>query len=127
MPYPRGIAFDAGKGRFFVTDPQRNRLQIYNKLEGYLETSVQPLGILGPSPKATSQLGLAFRTGITQVALLAVAYFTGTDFKPAKRLPAKDNHPLEYVGSAHVEALHFPHGRLDAMGRRTELPPRLMN
>ena len=34
---PTGIAFDAGKGRFFVTDPQRNRLQIYNKLEGYLE------------------------------------------------------------------------------------------
>ena len=26
---------------------------------------------------------------ITQAALLAVAYFTGTDFKPAKRLPAK--------------------------------------
>ncbi len=27
---------------------------------------------------------------VTQVALLPVAYFTGTDFKPAKRLPAID-------------------------------------
>lgn len=27
---------------------------------------------------------------VTQVALLAVAYFTGTDFRPAKRLPAGD-------------------------------------
>jgi nitroreductase len=27
---------------------------------------------------------------VTQVALLPVAYFTGTDFKPAKRLPAAD-------------------------------------
>lgn len=27
---------------------------------------------------------------VTQVALLPVAYFTGTDFKPAKRLPARD-------------------------------------
>ena len=27
---------------------------------------------------------------VTQVALLPVAYFTGTDFKPAKRLPALD-------------------------------------
>ena len=28
---------------------------------------------------------------ITQTALLPVAYFTGTDFKPAKRLPAKQH------------------------------------
>lgn len=27
---------------------------------------------------------------VTQVALLPVAYFTGVDFKPAKRLPARD-------------------------------------
>ncbi|HVO24807.1 MAG TPA: nitroreductase family protein [Candidatus Margulisiibacteriota bacterium] len=27
---------------------------------------------------------------VTQVALLPVAYFTGTDFRPAKRLPARD-------------------------------------
>jgi len=27
---------------------------------------------------------------VTQTALLPVAYFTGTDFKPAKRLPARD-------------------------------------
>jgi len=27
---------------------------------------------------------------VTQFALLAVAYFTGTDFRPAKRLPARD-------------------------------------
>jgi nitroreductase len=27
---------------------------------------------------------------VTQVALLPVAYFTGTDFKPAKRLPAQE-------------------------------------
>jgi nitroreductase len=27
---------------------------------------------------------------VTQVALLPVAYFTGADFKPAKRLPARD-------------------------------------
>ena len=27
---------------------------------------------------------------VTQVALLPVAYFTGTDFKPAKRLPARE-------------------------------------
>jgi hypothetical protein len=26
---------------------------------------------------------------VTQAALLAVAYFTGTDFKPAKRAPAQ--------------------------------------
>jgi len=28
---------------------------------------------------------------VTQVGLLAVAYFTGDDFKPAKRLPARDH------------------------------------
>lgn len=28
--------------------------------------------------------------GITQVALLAVAYFTGSDFRPAKRAPARE-------------------------------------
>jgi hypothetical protein len=27
---------------------------------------------------------------VTQAALLPVAYFTGTDFKPAKRLPARE-------------------------------------
>lgn len=27
---------------------------------------------------------------ITQAALLAVAYFTGTDFKPARRAPVKE-------------------------------------
>jgi hypothetical protein len=27
---------------------------------------------------------------MTQVALLAVAYFTGSDFKPAKRAPARE-------------------------------------
>jgi hypothetical protein len=26
---------------------------------------------------------------VTQTALLPVAYFTGTDFKPAKRIPAR--------------------------------------
>jgi nitroreductase len=29
--------------------------------------------------------------GVTQVALLPVAHFTGADFKPAKRLPARDS------------------------------------
>ena len=27
---------------------------------------------------------------VTQVAMLPIAYFTGVDFKPAKRLPARD-------------------------------------
>ena len=34
---PTGIAFDADKGRFLVTDPQRLRLQIYNKITDYIE------------------------------------------------------------------------------------------
>lgn len=33
---------------------------------------------------------LGIPENITQAALLPVAYFTGTDFKPAKRLPARD-------------------------------------
>jgi len=32
---------------------------------------------------------LGIPDGITQVALIPVAYFTGDDFKPAKRLPAE--------------------------------------
>ena len=36
---------------------------------------------------ATARLGIP--ATITQTALLPIAYFTGTDFKPAKRLPAK--------------------------------------
>lgn len=34
---------------------------------------------------------LGLPEGLTQAALLAVAYFTGTDFKPAKRASAKDH------------------------------------
>ena len=34
---------------------------------------------------------LGIPDNITQTALLPVAYFTGTDFKPAKRLPARDS------------------------------------
>src|SRR5574337_1191079 len=34
---------------------------------------------------------LGIPSGITQTALLRVAYFTGKDFKPAKRLPARDH------------------------------------
>ncbi len=37
--------------------------------------------------EAAKLLGIPDR--MTQVALLPVAYFTGTDFKPAKRLPAR--------------------------------------
>lgn len=33
---------------------------------------------------------LEIPSGVTQVALLPVAYFTGTDFKPAKRVPGRD-------------------------------------
>lgn len=33
---------------------------------------------------------LGLPDSVTQVALLPVAYFTGTDFKPAKRLPARE-------------------------------------
>ena len=33
--FPTGIAFDAVKNRLFVTDCQRGRLQIYNKLKDY--------------------------------------------------------------------------------------------
>jgi nitroreductase len=34
---------------------------------------------------------LGLPDGLTQAALLAVAYFTGTDFKPAKRAPAREH------------------------------------
>ena len=34
---PMGVTFDPKKNRFFVADTQRYRLQIYNKLHGYLE------------------------------------------------------------------------------------------
>jgi nitroreductase len=34
---------------------------------------------------------LALPEGLTQAALLAVAYFTGTDFKPARRAPAREH------------------------------------
>ena len=34
---------------------------------------------------------LGLPEGLTQAALLAVAYFTGTDFKPAKRAPAAEH------------------------------------
>jgi hypothetical protein len=33
---------------------------------------------------------LAVPDGVTQAALLPVAYFTGADFKPAQRLPATE-------------------------------------
>jgi hypothetical protein len=33
---------------------------------------------------------LGIPDAVTQAALLPVAYFTGTDFKPAKRFPARD-------------------------------------
>jgi len=39
--------------------------------------------------EAAALLGIP--ENITQTALLPVAYFTGTDFKPAKRLPARDS------------------------------------
>jgi len=39
--------------------------------------------------EAAALLGIP--DNITQTALLPVAYFTGTDFKPAKRLPARDS------------------------------------
>lgn len=38
---------------------------------------------------------------MTQVALLPVAYFTGTDFKPAKRLPARDFIHWDAWGAKH--------------------------
>lgn len=38
--------------------------------------------------EAAALLGLP--AGVTQTALLPVAYFTGNDFKPARRLPARD-------------------------------------
>jgi len=34
---------------------------------------------------------LGVPSNVTQVALLPVAYFTGEDFKPAKRLPARNS------------------------------------
>ena len=34
---PTGVAFDAAKSRLLVTDTQRGRLQIYNKVSGYME------------------------------------------------------------------------------------------
>ena len=34
---PTGVTFDAEKGRLVVVDSQRSRLQIYNKLKGYIE------------------------------------------------------------------------------------------
>ncbi len=39
----------------------------------------------------------------TQTALLPVAYFTGTDFKPAKRLPARQHIHLEAWGNHPAE------------------------
>jgi len=39
-------------------------------------------------PDAARILGIP--DTITQVALLPVAYFTGADFKPAQRLPARE-------------------------------------
>ena len=35
---------------------------------------------------------------MTQVALIPVAYFRGTDFRPAKRLPGARPDPLEHLG-----------------------------
>jgi DNA-binding beta-propeller fold protein YncE len=34
---PRGVTFDSEKGRLLVSDSQRNRIQIYNKLKDYSE------------------------------------------------------------------------------------------
>ena len=34
---PTGLAFDAGKSRLLVADTQRSRVQIYNKLKGYID------------------------------------------------------------------------------------------
>lgn len=42
-----------------------------------------------PYEKETAEL-LGIPDNITQAALLPVAYFTGEDFKPAKRIPAKN-------------------------------------
>jgi hypothetical protein len=41
---------------------------------------------------------LGLPNDVTQVALLAVAYFTGSDFKPAKRGPAPGTYPLGTMG-----------------------------
>jgi nitroreductase len=40
--------------------------------------------------EAEAAQALGIPDTVTQVALLPVAYFTGTDFKPAKRLPARE-------------------------------------
>ena len=50
------------------------------------------------SRRAGRSLGMPAE--ITQAALLAVAFFTGTGFGPAARRPAARRHPLGYVGTA---------------------------
>lgn len=37
LALPVGVEFDAAKSRLFITDTQRSRLQIYNKLNDYIE------------------------------------------------------------------------------------------
>ncbi len=37
--FPTGITFDPAKNRLIVTDCQRGRLQIYNKLKDYVQPS----------------------------------------------------------------------------------------
>jgi nitroreductase len=38
---------------------------------------------------------------VTQAALLPVAYFTGTDFKPAKRVPGRERTHWDTWGQTH--------------------------
>ena len=46
--------------------------------------------------EAAALLGIP--ADVTQTALLPVAYFTGADFKPAKRLPARERTHWETWG-----------------------------
>jgi nitroreductase len=50
--------------------------------------------------KEAAQL-LGIPDHVTQVALLPVAYFKGTDFRPAKRLPARETTHWEKWGGQH--------------------------
>ena len=58
-----------------------------------------------PGPRCTSCSSrtsaklLGIPDTVTQTALFPVAYYTGSDFKPAKRLPAAQLRALEHVGT----------------------------
>ena len=52
--------------------------------------------------KEASKL-LGIPDNVLHAALLPVAYFKGTDFKPAKRLPGARGNALGYLGAAAVD------------------------